>query len=79
MIRRSVIGVCEFDESWYNYVIHACALDVDIQQLPGGYDATIGSKGISLSGGHRQRLALARAVYSRKRILLLDDVLSGLD
>jgi ATP-binding cassette subfamily C (CFTR/MRP) protein 1 len=69
MIRRSVIGVCEFDESWYNYVIHACALDVDIQQLPGGYDATIG----------RQRLALARAVYSRKRILLLDDVLSGLD
>jgi ATP-binding cassette subfamily C (CFTR/MRP) protein 1 len=39
----------------------------------------IGSKGVSLSGGQRQRLALARAIYSRKRILLLDDVLSCLD
>jgi ATP-binding cassette subfamily C (CFTR/MRP) protein 1 len=43
--------VSEFDEFWYNNVIRACALDVDIQQLPGGDDATIGSKDVSLSGG----------------------------
>ena len=47
--------------------------------VPDGDASLIGSKGISLSGGQKQRLAVARAIYSRKRILLLDDVLSGLD
>ena len=39
----------------------------------------IGSKGISLSGGQKHRLALARAVYSKPDVLILDDVFSGLD
>lgn len=39
----------------------------------------VGSSGISLSGGQKQRLALARAVYARKSVILLDDILSGLD
>jgi ATP-binding cassette, subfamily C (CFTR/MRP), member 1 len=78
-IRQAIIGISAFEEFWYNTVIHACALDVDIQQFLDGDTSLIGSKGISLSGGQKQRLALARALYSRKRILLLDDVLSGLD
>jgi len=78
-IRQSVVGACEFDIHWYNRILHACALDVDVHQFPYGDDTIIGSKGIILSGGQKQRLALARAVYARKRILLLDDVLSGLD
>lgn len=39
----------------------------------------VGSSGISLSGGQKQRLALARAVYATKSVILLDDILSGLD
>ena len=39
----------------------------------------VGSAGISLSGGQKQRLALARAIYSRKRLVMLDDIFSGLD
>ncbi|KAL2352474.1 hypothetical protein BJ546DRAFT_210965 [Cryomyces antarcticus] len=39
----------------------------------------VGTKGISLSGGQRNRIALARAVYSRKPILIIDDILSGPD
>ena len=39
----------------------------------------VGSSGISLSGGQKQRLALARAVYACRNIIILDDILSGLD
>ncbi|KAJ3938722.1 uncharacterized protein N0V96_011454 [Colletotrichum fioriniae] len=47
--------------------------------MPGGELYIIGSNGVGLSGGQRQRVALARAVYSRHRVVVLDDVLSGLD
>lgn len=37
----------------------------------------IGEKGVSLSGGQKARVALARAVYARAQVVLMDDVLSG--
>ncbi|POR39545.1 ABC transporter [Tolypocladium paradoxum] len=78
-IRSCIVGSCDFDNTWYNTVIHACALDVDMQQLHHGDGTLVGSKGVSLSGGQKQRIAIARAVYSRKQIAIFDDVLSGLD
>lgn len=39
----------------------------------------IGERGINLSGGQKSRIALARAVYSRKELYLLDDPLSAVD
>jgi ABC-type bacteriocin/lantibiotic exporter with double-glycine peptidase domain len=39
----------------------------------------VGSKGISLSTGQKQRLAIARAVYSKNDLVIFDDVFSGLD
>ena len=47
--------------------------------LPWGLDTRIGEQGLSLSGAQRQRLALARAIVSRPRVLVLDDPLSALD
>ncbi|KAF4965252.1 hypothetical protein FSARC_6931 [Fusarium sarcochroum] len=67
------------DESWYNAVVEACVLRSDLDELPAGDRTLIGSNGVSLSGGQKQRVSLARAVYSRKSLLILDDVLSGLD
>ena len=67
------------DEKWYQSVLRACALEVDLQTLPDGDQTVIGSKGSVLSGGQRQRLSLARCVYARPDIVLLDDVLSALD
>lgn len=55
-IQESIIGVGTMDENWYSTVIHACALDDDLRQLSRGDQTTIGSKGISLSGGQSQRI-----------------------
>ncbi|KEQ97882.1 hypothetical protein AUEXF2481DRAFT_63168 [Aureobasidium subglaciale EXF-2481] len=66
-------------DSWYNLVVYACDLAKDIAGMPDGDDTRLGSKGFSLSGGQRARLALARAVYARRDTILLDDVFSALD
>ncbi|KAL8747798.1 MAG: hypothetical protein Q9190_000370 [Brigantiaea leucoxantha] len=78
-IRDSIIAFSEPDERWYSTVVEACALDEDLRQMPLGDRTRIGSKGIALSGGQGQRLALARALYARNEICIFDDILSGLD
>lgn len=78
-IRDAILGVSKFDGKWYDRVVTACALRRDFRQLPLGDQSRIGSGGIALSGGQSQRIALARAVYARREIVILDDALSGLD
>ncbi|GFF96656.1 metal resistance protein YCF1 [Aspergillus udagawae] len=78
-IRESIVAMSTFDKEWYASVIRACALVQDFEQLPRRDETVIGSKGIALSGGQSQRIALARAVYARKDIVVLDDAFSGLD
>lgn len=47
----------------YNQVLEACALVEDLRVLPGGDQTEIGERGVTLSGGQKARVALARAVY----------------
>ncbi|KAG4434582.1 hypothetical protein IFR05_009938 [Cadophora sp. M221] len=78
-IRENIVAESSYDESWYERVIRACNLDVDIEHMPSRDATLVGSKGMILSGGQKQRLSIARAVYSRKRLAIFDDVFSGLD
>ncbi|GMT22976.1 hypothetical protein PFISCL1PPCAC_14272, partial [Pristionchus fissidentatus] len=68
-----------YDYTWYNKVIHACALAPDFKILPHGDMTEIGEKGINLSGGQKARISLARAVYQQDDVYLLDDPLSAVD
>ncbi|KIK71390.1 hypothetical protein GYMLUDRAFT_254610 [Collybiopsis luxurians FD-317 M1] len=68
-----------FDEERYKKVIHQCGLERDISLFEAGDATELGDKGLSISGGQRARITLARAVYSSAKIILLDDVLAALD
>lgn len=78
-IKENIIGFSEADTTWYETVLRACALEEDVSAMPKVHDTVVGSSGISLSGGQRQKIAIARALYARKPIIILDDVFSGLD
>jgi ABC-type multidrug transport system fused ATPase/permease subunit len=78
-IRDNILFFSPFDEARYRKVLDACELLPDFDTFKDGDLSNIGENGIGLSGGQRARVALARAVYSRADILLLDDPLSALD
>ncbi|KAI5710558.1 hypothetical protein M8J75_009674 [Diaphorina citri] len=78
-VRDNILFGLPYDETFYNTVLEACALKSDLQTLPGGDLAWVGEGGLTLSGGQKARLSLARAVYQNKDIFLLDDILAALD
>ncbi|KAM9890726.1 hypothetical protein OXX79_011224 [Metschnikowia pulcherrima] len=78
-VKENIIFGHKFDDTYYQQTIDACQLIPDLKILPDGDETQVGEKGISLSGGQKARLSLARAVYSRADIYLLDDILSAVD
>ena len=61
------------DEERYKLALEVCSLSHDLKLLPNGDQTEIGEKGITLSGGQKARIALARAVYHDGDVYLLDD------
>lgn len=78
-VRNNILFGQEFDRKRYEQVVKHCALTTDFEQLPDGDKTLIGERGSSLSGGQRARISLARAVYKKSDIYLLDDPLSAVD
>ena len=67
------------DEKQYRLAISSSALEHDLSLLPDGENTEIGERGVTLSGGQKARVALARAVYHRADVCLLDDPLAAVD
>ena len=77
--RNNILFGSEYDKDWYDQVIKCCGLANDIKGLANKDDTIIGDKGVNLSGGQKVRLNLARCVYKKCNIVLLDDPLSAVD
>ncbi|KAL5236138.1 hypothetical protein ACI65C_003548 [Semiaphis heraclei] len=78
-VQQNILFGSAMDVERYKKVIQVCALKTDLEQFPYGDKTTVGERGVSLSGGQRARINLARAVYKQADIYLLDDPLSAVD
>ncbi|GAA5920308.1 hypothetical protein JCM1841_004522 [Sporobolomyces salmonicolor] len=78
-VRDNILFGLPYRKERYEEVLEACSLVGDLAILEDGDETEIGEKGINLSGGQKARVSLARAVYSRASLVLLDDVLSAVD
>lgn len=78
-VRSNILFTETFDAARYAEVVEVCGLTKDFQLFEHGDDTLVGEKGISLSGGQKARINLARAVYKKADVYLLDDPLSAVD
>lgn len=78
-ILDNILMGTELDEKLLEQVLHATAMDIDMKLLSNGIETEIGERGQTLSGGQQARINMARALYSKPELLILDDVLSAVD
>jgi ATP-binding cassette subfamily B protein len=72
-------GRREVDGSLVNKVTEIAQFDKDIQEFPLKYETIVGERGITFSGGQKQRACLARALTINPKLLILDDSFSAVD
>ncbi|PSN47504.1 hypothetical protein C0J52_02254 [Blattella germanica] len=78
-VRQNILFGQPMNRERYRRVVRVCALDQDFGLLPHGDKTIVGERGVTLSGGQRARITLARAVYKDADLYLLDDPLSAVD
>ncbi|OAF09187.1 hypothetical protein AYJ54_00065 [Bradyrhizobium centrolobii] len=79
MIENIALGEGEPDIEKILQICDQMGLRELIERWPGGFQAHLGENGVRLSGGEKQRLALARALYRDPEILIRDEATSSLD
>lgn len=72
-------GLREIDNNRVKEVSEIANFSKDVESFPNGYDTIVGERGITFSGGQKQRASLARALATDPKILILDDSFSAVD
>lgn len=78
-LRDNILFNKPFETGFYQQVVNACGLNQDFESLLDGDLTQIGERGANLSNEQKTRISLARALYNKADILMLDDPLSALD
>lgn len=78
-IRQNILFGEKYDKDRYDEIVKVCALEPDFELFPFGDKTFVGERGKILSGGQKARINLARCVYKRADIYLMDDPLSAVD
>ena len=72
-------GLRDTDKKKVEEVSRNANFDKDVQSFPNGYETVVGERGITFSGGQKQRASLARALATNPKMLILDDSFSAVD
>ena len=79
-LRKNIAyGVENASEVEVQRVVHTTDLQAQIEEFPDGLDTYLGERGITISGGQRQRSALARAITIHPKILIMDSAFANVD
>ncbi|CAL1164495.1 unnamed protein product, partial [Cladocopium goreaui] len=79
-LKENVLFGQPFDQVRYDDALRAASLGKDLKVLPGGDQVPIGARGISLSGGQKARVSMARAGYHlSSKLVLMDDPFASVD
>ncbi|CAG9318093.1 unnamed protein product [Blepharisma stoltei] len=78
-IKANIIMDKEYIEELYKNVIKMCMLEIDLDNFANKDETIVGDNGITLSGGQKARISLARILYANRDVILLDDPLSAVD
>ncbi|MBX3096169.1 MAG: ABC transporter ATP-binding protein [Fimbriimonadaceae bacterium] len=73
------LGLPDADDHQMRTAADASHVDAFVERMPDGYETELGERGVRLSGGEMQRLAIARAILRDPKVLLMDEATSNLD